>query len=141
MFGYFVLYTQNYWLTERKKHFHVQNCPCWNYETRLSVRAPLCTARWSSDLEGKYSLLIVYYKKHVYGENKHNRTCSCTRKQKLLIQGNITALRYRNDVIRSIHFLHIRANLSMMLARDYASCHAARSTLVMCLANKVQTLR
>ena len=27
-FGYFVLYTQIYRLTERKKRFHVQNCPC-----------------------------------------------------------------------------------------------------------------
>jgi len=33
--------------------------------------------------------------------------------------------------------LHIRANLGMMLARDYASCHAARSTLVMLEANNV----
>ena len=29
----------------------------------------------------------------------------------------------------------------MMLARDYASCHAARSTLVMSVANNMQTLR
>ena len=29
----------------------------------------------------------------------------------------------------------------MMLARDYASCHATRSTLVMLVANKVQKLR
>jgi len=29
----------------------------------------------------------------------------------------------------------------MMLARDYASCHVARSTLVMFLANNVQQLR
>ena len=27
-FGYFVLYTRIYRLTERKQHFHVQNCPC-----------------------------------------------------------------------------------------------------------------
>ena len=27
-FGNFVLYTPLYRLTERKKHFHVQNCPC-----------------------------------------------------------------------------------------------------------------
>ena len=29
-------------------------------------------------------------------------------------------MRYRNDVIRSVLLLHIRANLGMMLARDYA---------------------
>ena len=49
-------------------------------------------------------------------------------------------MRYRNDVIRSI-LLHIRTNLGMMLARDYASCHAARSTLVMLLANNVHKFR
>ena len=27
-FGYFVFYTPIYRLTERKKGFHVQNCPC-----------------------------------------------------------------------------------------------------------------
>ena len=47
-------------------------------------------------------------------------------------------MRYRNDVIRSV-LLHIRANLGMMLARDYASCHADRSTIR--VANIVQKLR
>ena len=37
--------------------------------------------------------------------------------------------------------LHISANLGMMLAQDYASCHADRSTLVMSIANNVQTIR
>ena len=27
-FGYFLLYTPIYRLTERKKRFHLQNCPC-----------------------------------------------------------------------------------------------------------------
>ena len=49
-------------------------------------------------------------------------------------------MRYRSDVIWSVLLLHIRANLSMMLVRDYASCHAAISTLVMLVAN-MQTLR
>jgi len=40
----------------------------------------------------------------------HNKTPTVT------IQGNITALRYRNDVIGSV-LLHIRANLGMMLSR------------------------
>ena len=50
-------------------------------------------------------------------------------------------MRYRNDVIRSVLLLHILANLGMMLARDYASCHAARNTLVMVVANNVHKLR
>ena len=48
---------------------------------------------------------------------------------------------YQNDVIRSVLLLHIRANLSMMLAWDYASCHVARSTPVMLVANIVRKLK
>ena len=76
-----------------------------------------------------------------YGENKHNISVFLhTKIPSVTIQGNITAMRSRNDVIRSV-LLHIRANLGMMLARDYASCPAARSTLVMFVANNVQTRR
>ena len=57
------------------------------------------------------------------------------------IQGNLTAIRYRNDVIRSVLLLHIRANLGMMLARDYAAYHVARNTLVMLVTNNVQNHR
>jgi len=38
-------------------------------------------------------------------------------------------------------YLDIRTNLGMMLARDCPSCHAARSTLVMLVANNVQKFR
>ena len=53
-------------------------------------------------------------------------------------------MRNRNDFIRSVLLLlllHIRANLGMILARDYTSCHMARSTLVRRLANTMQQLR
>ena len=63
-----------------------------------------------------------------------------TKTPSVIVQGNITAVRYRNDVIWSV-LLHIRANLGMMLARDYASCHSARSTLVLLLANNMQKRR
>ena len=49
-------------------------------------------------------------------------------------------MRYRNKVIWLVLLLHIRANLVMMLARDYVSFHADRSTLVMSVANNVQKL-
>jgi len=79
-----------------------------------------------------------------YGENKHKRTRSSVfmhaKAPSVTIQGPITAMRYRNDVIRSV-LLHIRINLGMMLARDYASCLATRSTLVMLVANNMQNLR
>ena len=100
-----------------------------------------------SSLVGKYSPLIVYYeeKNIKCGENKHNRPRSSlfihTKTPSVTIQGNITAMRYRNAVILSVLLLHIRANLGMMLARDYASCHMARNTIVMLVANNMKNLR
>jgi len=43
-----------------------------------------------------------------------------TKTPSVTIQGKITAMRYGNDVIRSVLLSHIRANLDMMLARDDA---------------------
>ena len=80
-----------------------------------------------------------------YGENKHNRPRSSvfihTKTPSVAIQGNITAMRYRNDGNRSNLLLHIRANFGMILARDYALCHADKSTLVMRVTKTVQNLR
>ena len=81
-----------------------------------------------------------------YGEYKYNRTRSesvfiHTKTPSETIQGNVTAMRYWNDVIMSDLLLHIRANLGMKLARDYASCHVARSTLVMLVSNTYKNLR
>ena len=66
------------------------------------------------------------------------KACSCIRKS-ITIQWNITGMRYRNDFIQS--GFHIHTNLGMVLARDYASCYATRSTLVMIVADNVQNLR
>ena len=49
-------------------------------------------------------------------------------------------MRYRDDVTRSVLLLHIRANLGMMLVRDYESCHTARSTLEICVANNCKKI-
>ena len=81
-----------------------------------------------------------------YCEYKHNRTryesvFMHTKIPSATIQGNVTAIKYRNDVIMSDLLLHIRANLGMKLARDYASCHVARSTLVMLVSNTCKNLR
>jgi len=85
-------------------------------------------------------LLIVLFSK-TCGENKHYRTRSSvflhTKTASVTVQGNIIAMRNWNDVIRSDLLLHIRSNLGMMLARDYALWHTARSPLVMLLANNV----
>jgi len=75
------------------------------------------------------------------GENKHNRKRPSiimhTKTPSVTIQVNITAMRYRNDIIQLVLFL------GMMLSRDYPLCHVARSTLhvVMFVANNVQKLR
>jgi len=71
----------------------------------------------------------------------HVQNCLNTKTPSVAVQGNITAMWYRNDVIRSVLLLHIHANLGMMLARDYESCQTARSTLVMIVANNVQNIR
>ena len=95
-------------------------------------------------------LCIVHTNLSIYGKKKSFHVKNCPRgtvgpkighvSGTLTIQANITAMRYRSDVIWSVLLLHIRANLSMMLVRDYASCHAAISTLVMLVAN-MQKLR
>ena len=63
------------------------------------------------------------------------------KKTSVTIQGNITTIRYWNDVIRYVLLLQISANFGMMLARDYASCHMARNTLVMLVAINVNIFR
>ena len=127
--GYFVLYTPIYRLTERKKRFHIQNCT-WK---QVMCSRYQCTTMQLSNLVGQYSSSIVYYKTPIkYGENTHNRRVFMhTNTPSVTIQGNITAMRFRNDAIRWILLLHIRANLGMMLTLD----NAARSTLVKLVAN------
>ena len=87
----------------------------------------------------------VYNEKIKFGGNKHSRTSSNvfmhTKTPSVTIQGNITAMRYRNDINWSVLPLHIRTNLDMMLAQDYASCHVARSTPAMLVANNVRKFR
>ena len=95
----------------QKNAMHL-NCPCETVGAKLGyVPDSSCTTIiWF--LVGTYSSLIVYYEK--YGENKHSRTRSSvfthTKIPSVTIQENITAMRYRNDVIRSVLLLHIRAN-------------------------------
>ena len=63
-------------------------------------------------------VFIVYYKKIKLNVAKRSITDVLKRfHAHETIQGNITAMRYRNGFIRSV-LLRIRANLVMMLARD-----------------------
>ena len=86
--------------------------------------------------------MIVYFKNIPLNVAKISITeraqaFSCTRNHSRYI----TLMRYRNDVILSVlPLLPIRANLGMMLTRDYVSCHADRNTRVIFVANNVQKL-
>ena len=141
-FGYFVLYTPIYRVTERKNKtfprtkLPMRNGRCENRLCTRVLRAWQSSCRfWQESIPRWLSIM----------KNMHNRTRSSvfmhTQPPSVTIQGNITATRYRNDVIRSVLLLHIRAKLGMMLTGDYVSCHAARSTLVMFVANNMQKLR
>ena len=88
---------------------------------------------------------LLFYLTHNLSNKRKKKTFPCTKlsqheNSKCSRSRNITAMWYRNDVIRSV-LLHIHANLGMMLARDYESCQTARSTLVMIVANNVQNIR
>ena len=96
-------------------------------EHRSCVRATRARQRscriWKKSIPRWLSIM----KNIRYGKNKHNRTRSSLFIQRKTPSVNITAMRYQNDVIRLLLLLHIHENLGMMLARGYASCHAARS--------------
>ena len=132
-FGYFVVYTPIYRLTERKKRFHVQNCPCGTVGANIGYVLGLLVYDKIVVEFGRKVFVVdcLFWKNIKYGANKNNRTRSSvfmhTKTTSVTIQGNVTAMRYWHDVIRSVLFLHIRANLGIKLARDYASCHVARS--------------
>ena len=64
-FGYFVLYTPIYRLTERKKSFHVQNCPCESVSAKIGyVLGLLVHGQVAVEFGRKVFPLIVYYEKH-----------------------------------------------------------------------------
>ena len=146
-FGNFVLYTPLYRLTERKnvsmyKTVHAELL----VRKQVMCSGSSCTTRQLSNLVGMYSALIMSIMKNIkFGGNKHSRTRSNvfvhTKTPSVTIQGNITAMRYRNDINWSVLLLHIRTNLDMMLAQDYASCHVARSTPAMLVANNVRKFK
>ena len=85
-------------------------------------------------------------KNNNYGETKHNRTRSWKS-----VHAHESSTRNHSrkhncdevssDVIRWVLLLHIGANPRIMLARNFASCHVARNTLVMLEANNVPNLR
>ena len=58
-FGYSVLYTPIYRLTERKKRFHVQNCPCGTVGVKLRYVLGLL-ARVNVVVEFGRKIFLVY---------------------------------------------------------------------------------
>ena len=116
-FGYFVLYVPIYRLTERNNVSMYKMIHAERYMRKYVMCSGFsCTARQFSNLVEKYLSIM---KNIQYGKNKHYRTRSSvfmhTKTPSVTIQGNITAQRYRNDVILLVLLLHIRANLGMML--------------------------
>ena len=128
-----------YRLTERKKHFFVQNRPSGTVGVKIGyVLGLLVHGKIVIDLVGKYSSLKMA---KISITERPQAFFIHTKTPSVIIQGNLTVMRYWNGIIRSVLLLHIHANLDMMLAWDYTSRHAARSTLVMLVANHVQQLR
>ena len=135
---------------ERKtKRFHEQTCPCGTVGANIGyVLGVLIRGKVVVKFGRKVFLVDRLLWKIFNKANKSitkrtiERVFMYTKTQSVTIEVNITATKYRkNDIIRSVLLLHIRTNLGMMLDRDYASCHAARSTLVMHVANNVYNLR
>ena len=124
--------TPIYRLTERKNPFpctklSMQNGRC---EIKLCAQAPLARQGNNQIWKEIISHWLSSMKNIKYCENKHTWMGSSTRKLlSVTIQGNITAMRYR--------WRHLVGSF-FSLARDYVSCHAARTTLVMLVANNVQ---
>jgi len=117
-----------------KKRFHVQNCPCRMVGVIAYVLGLLVHGKVVVEFGRKVFLVDCLLRKTLYmakiSITERTHTFSCTQ----------NSMRYRNDDFRSV-LLHNCANLAMMLARDYTSCHAATSTLVMLVVNNVQKLR
>ena len=94
---------------------------------RLTRTFNICFTHWRTDLSKNAYRNIAIYLTYAHENSKCN------------LHRNVTAIRYRNDVIRSV-LLHIGANLGMMLVRDYESCHTARNTLEICVANNCKKI-
>jgi len=59
----------------------------------------------------------------------------------VIIDGNLNARRYIDEVIQPIVIPHVQANRGMIFMQDNAPCHIARATTHMLAANRVQVLR
>ena len=140
-----IVYT-NQTIDWKKTRFHLQNCPCGTVGAKIGyVLGLLVHGKVVVEFARKVFLVdcplwktLNMAKIRITDRAQafmHTKTPCVT------IQRNITPMRYRNDVIRSVLLFHIRAHLGMMLPHDYASCHATTSTLVMRVANNVLTLR
>ena len=56
------------------------------------------------------------------------------------LQGAVDAVRYQNDILLPLVIVHIRANRGMILAKDNAPCHSARTTQQLLRVNTVRLL-
>lgn len=68
------------------------------------------------------------------GISFHNKT------QLVVVNGNLNAARYQQEILRQHVIPYARANRGTILAQDNAPCHTARTTRQMLQANHVQTM-
>ena len=147
-FCYCCIVHTNLSINGKKKRSHVQNCPCGMVDVKIGYVLELLVQGKVIVEFGRKVFLVDCLSWETLNMAKISITESAlesvfmhTKSPSVIIQGYITLMRYRNDVIRSVLLLHMPAYLCMMLARDYTSCHATRSRLVMLVANNVQKLR
>ena len=144
-FGKCVLYITDYRLTERKNPFPCTKLSMWTVGAKIDVLGLLVHGNVVVEFFRKVflanCLLWKTLKWRKYAKQNPLKRDHAYETQIVAIQGNITATRYRNDVIRSVLLRHISANLCMMLSSHAVSCQAPRSTLVMFVANNMQKLR
>ena len=63
-----------------------------------------------------------------------------TKTDAVVVNGNLNARRYQDQIITPVIIPHIRANRGMTLVQDNAPCHTARTTQQMLQNNSIRML-
>ena len=137
-----ILHT-NLLINRKKKRFHVQNCPCGT----VGQKKGYVLGKVVIEFHRKVFLIdcLLWKTLNMVQISITERTYASVfihmKKPSITIQGNIKFFdeesKWRHSVV--FFLLHIRANLGMMLARDYASCHMAISTVTCNACSKQRT--
>lgn len=63
-----------------------------------------------------------------------------TKTQAVIVNGNLNAVRYQNEILRPVAIPLLRANRGMRLMQDGAPCHTARATTQLLQDNRINVL-